>query len=67
LFQPMDEVTYAQIRDEIVSTVTRYIPKLKIEKVETTTNESQNLIGIRISYSISDGILKESDEVNILF
>jgi phage baseplate assembly protein W len=67
LFLPMDEETYSQIREEITATVNKYLKKVTINKVQTNTDEAKNLIGIQISYSISDGILKERDEVNILF
>lgn len=67
LFQPMDEQTYNAVRDEIVSNVTKFIPTIKIENVQTDVSESQRLIGVQIKYSISDGILKQTDELAILF
>lgn len=67
LFLPMDEMTYNGIRQEVVNTVEKFLPQVKIENVQTDINESQNLIGIQIRYSISDGILKDNDELKILF
>lgn len=67
LFQPMDDQTYNAIRDEITSNVTRFIPSLKIESIQTDVSESQKLVGIQIRYSISDGIIKQNDELAILF
>ena len=67
LFQPMDEQTYNAIRDEITANVTRYIPSLKIENIQTDVSESQKLVGIQIRYSISDGVIKQTDELAILF
>ena len=67
LFQPMDDQTYNAIRDEISSNVTRYIPSLKIESIQTDVSESQKLVGLQIRYSISDGVIKQTDELAILF
>jgi phage baseplate assembly protein W len=67
LFLPMDEMTYNQIRQEVIGTVEKYLTQLKIENVQTDVNESQNLIGIQIRYSITDGILKDNDELKIIF
>ena len=67
LFQPMDDQTYNAIRDEISSNVTRFIPSLKIESIQTDVSESQKLVGLQIRYSISDGVIKQTDELAILF
>jgi phage baseplate assembly protein W len=67
LFQPMDDQTYNAIRDEITSNVTRFIPSLKIESIQTDVSESQKLVGLQIRYSISDGVIKQTDELAILF
>lgn len=67
LFLPMDDMTYNQVRQEVINTVEKYLTQVKIENVQTDVNESQNLIGIQIRYSISDGILKDNDELKILF
>jgi phage baseplate assembly protein W len=67
LFLPMDEMTYNQIRQEVIGTVEKYLTQVKIENVQTDVNESQNLIGIQIRYSITDGILKDNDELKIIF
>jgi phage baseplate assembly protein W len=67
LFQPMDDQTYNAIRDEITSNVTRFIPSLKIESIQTDVSDSQKLVGLQIRYSISDGVIKQTDELAILF
>jgi|LauGreDrversion4_2_1035121.scaffolds.fasta_scaffold1288602_2 phage baseplate assembly protein W len=67
LFMPMDEMTYNQVRQEIINTVEKYLTDVKIENVQLDVSESQNLIGLQIRYSITDGILKDKDELKILF
>lgn len=67
LFLPMDEMTYNAVRQEIIGTIEKYLTQVKIENVQIDVNESQNLIGLQIRYSITDGILKDNDELKILF
>ena len=67
LFLPMDEMTYNAIRQEVINTIEKYLTQVKIENVQIDVNESQNLVGIQIRYSITDGILKDNDELKILF
>jgi phage baseplate assembly protein W len=67
LFLPMDDMTYNAVRQEIIGTIEKYLTQVKIENVQIDVNESQNLVGIQIRYSITDGILKDNDELKILF
>jgi septum formation topological specificity factor MinE len=67
LFLPMDDMTYNAVRQEIIGTIEKYLTQVKIENVQIDINESQNLIGLQIRYSITDGILKDNDELKILF
>lgn len=67
LFLPMDDMTYNAVRQEIIGTIEKYLTQVKIENVQIDINESQNLVGIQIRYSITDGILKDNDELKILF
>lgn len=67
LFEPMDDTTYNNIKTEILDAVTKYLKEVKILKVEVNSNESNLFVGFRISYTISDGIFKETDELSITF
>lgn len=67
LFEPMDEQTYGEIREEILGTVTKYLKEIEVQNVEITANEQSLFVGLKISYIISDGAFKEKDNLELLF
>lgn len=67
LFEPIDEKTYNDIRTEIIGAITKYMKEIEVKNIEINVDESQNFIGIKIAYSISDGFFKESDNIELLF
>lgn len=67
LFEPMDDNIYGEIREEIVSVVTKYLKEIEIQKIEVNTDEQRHFVGLRISYNITDGVFREQDEVSLLF
>jgi phage baseplate assembly protein W len=67
LFEPMDDVTYGEIREEIIGAVTKYLKEIEVQNVEINTDEQRNFVGLRISYTITDGVFREKDEISLLF
>jgi phage baseplate assembly protein W len=67
LFEPMDEQTYNDIRNEIIGACTKYLREITIQKIETTVNESQLFVGLKVLYTISDGVFKQSDQLSLTF
>lgn len=67
IFEPMDEQTYSDIRQEIVGTVAKYMKEVDIIKVEIKATPDALLIGIKIAYDISVGVFKEPDTIDLLF
>ena len=67
LFEPMDESTYGNIREDIIGTCTKYLPEITIKTVETSVDEANLLVGFRIEYEITDGAFKEKDSLSITF
>lgn len=66
IFEPNDNFTYSQIRDEIIDTVKKYIPNLKIDEVlieQSPSNEYAAII--RIEYTISQDVYETKDFVEI--
>jgi phage baseplate assembly protein W len=66
IFEPNDGFTYAQIREEIVDVVKKYLPNLKINEVlieQSTASEYAAII--RIDYTISQDVFETSDFVEI--
>ena len=66
IFEPNDNFTYSQIKDEIIETVKKYMPNLKIKDViiEQST-ASEYGARIRIDYTISQDVFEAQDFIEI--
>lgn len=66
IFEPNDGVTMGNIKDEVTNTLVKYIKGLSVNDVEV--NKSQNdlySVEITVNYTITDGILTQTDFVVI--
>lgn len=67
IFEPLDDFTYNEIRQEILSTVSKYLSEVEIQNVEANIDYNNYFIGLKISYTESDGVFKEKNNLNLLF
>jgi len=66
IFEPNDELTLADIKDEITTAVKKYLPKLQISEVSVTeSTESEYAAVLRIDYVITDEVFQTNDFVVI--
>ena len=66
IFEPNDSITLADISQEIKDVVTRYIPNLKVNKVDVQQSEDIVYAAIvRIDYTVTDDVFKSKDFVLI--
>lgn len=66
IFEPQDGYTFSQIEDEISTAVSRYLPKLTINKVNIEESpDNEHLVTIRIDYTITDDVFVSQDQVII--
>jgi phage baseplate assembly protein W len=66
IFEQNDGVTMTNIKDEVTNTLVKYIKGLSVNDVEI--NKSQNnsySVEITVNYTITDGILTQTDFVVI--
>lgn len=62
IFNQNDNITHADIREEIDATVRRYIPNLKINDVKVKPAEENIFTAtVEIDYTITEGIFEERD------
>ncbi len=69
IFEPNDEITWADIISEIQMEVNRWIPGLKITSIQAVPDDTiPRAIFVRIEFKVGEGIFEESDfaEVSIL-
>ena len=66
IFEPNDEITRAGIEAEIKDVVTRYLPKLKVNKIDIKQSEdSVYAAEVRIDYTVTDDVFESKDFVLI--
>jgi len=67
IFQPLDQQTLQDIKSEISLIVQKFIHNVNIVNIDTAINEEEYLVGIKVTFEVSDGFLKEQDFVEITF
>jgi len=65
LFMPNDEVTHSQIKDELNSSIKRFIPIVNIKNIEGVVDESGRGYKIHLDYGISEGNFEVNDSIDI--
>lgn len=66
IFEPNDNITHAEIRQEINESVKKFIPNLSITSIDITQKEnSEYVASVRLDYVISEGVFESTDFVII--
>jgi phage baseplate assembly protein W len=66
IFQPEDNLTLSQIKEEIKMVVNKYLPKLQINNIIVEqSEESEYAAVIRMDYTITDEVFTTNDFVII--
>ena len=66
IFEPNDDLTFSQIKQEITDVVKKYLPNLQINEISVTeSTESEYAAVLRIDYSITDDVFTTTDFVII--
>jgi len=54
LDEPLDEIMQQRLEDDIKKKVAEFIPQIEIKKIKFEPKKDQNLLGIKIIFSISE-------------
>jgi phage baseplate assembly protein W len=66
IFEPNDNLTFSEIKQEITDVVKKYLPNLQINEISVTeSTESEYVAVLRIDYSITDDVFTTTDFVII--
>lgn len=65
IFQPMDDITFNQIQNEITSAVKLNIQGINIDSVEMSSED--HTINLMINYSYNDGLFLVKDILDVKF
>lgn len=66
IFEQNDDITESGIKNEIESSVARFIPKLTIDKIDVT-NEGENTILLDVFFTYKDNYFSDSSALTIRF
>jgi phage baseplate assembly protein W len=70
LFEPNGGEIHGEIKTEIQTAISKYIPNLQVDKIELTAGEegkirNEHHVLVTIDYTVTDGAFKRSDTVQI--
>jgi phage baseplate assembly protein W len=52
--EPLDDILKQRLQDDIKAKVSEFIPQIKIEGIKYTKKPEENLLGVKIIFSIND-------------
>jgi hypothetical protein len=67
IFEPNDDVTHEQIKDNLNQTIKRYMPNLIINSITFKNDSIEELIIVELTYTVTDGTFNSSDTVTLTF
>ena len=67
IFEPNDDVTHEQIKDNLNATIKRYMPNLIINSITFKNDSIEELIIVELTYTVTDGTFSNSDIVTLTF
>ena len=67
IFEPNDSITHEQIKDNLNETIKRYMPNLIINDITFNNDSVEELIIVKLTYTVTDGNFKNSDYVTLTF
>lgn len=67
IFEPNDNITSIDIKDDISRTVSKYLPAISIRDVVFDSNQDDNGLNVRVSFVYNEENFSEEGEVSISF
>lgn len=67
IFEPNDDVTHEQIKDNLNQTIKRYMPNLIINDITFKKDSIEELIIVELTYTVTDGTFNSTDTVTLTF
>ena len=65
IFQPNDNITHSEIKDNLNQTIKKYIPNLVVDSINFKKNDIEELIIVELKYTVIDGTFASSDVLEI--
>tara|TARA_R100001460_G_scaffold62437_8_gene102574 strand:- start:336 stop:719 length:384 start_codon:yes stop_codon:yes gene_type:complete len=65
IFEPNDNITHSEIKDNLNETIKKYIPNLVVDSIDFKKNDIEELIIVELKYTVVDGTFASSDILEI--
>jgi len=66
IYEPYDELTFSEVREEIDTVVKRYLPQVNIDNLEVEPSPlSEYAVLVTIEYTITDNVFELSEIIQI--
>ena len=67
IFEPNDEITQEQIKDNLNQTIIRFIPNLLINDISFRNDAIEELIIVELTYTVTEGTFTSTDTITLTF
>ena len=67
IFEPNDEITQEEIKDNLNQTITRFIPNLLINDISFRNDTIEELIIVDLTYTVTEGTFTSTDTITLTF
>lgn len=67
IFEPNDNITHEEIRNNLNETIKLYIPNLIINEINFTNDTVEESIIVELKYTVTEGTFSSSDTVTLKF
>lgn len=66
IFEKIDDITIKNITAHISDSIKKSLPNINIKNI-AVNNDNNQIVGLKINYSITDGFFEKNDFVDLLF
>lgn len=67
IFEPNDEITQEEIKDNLNQTIIRFIPNLLINDISFRNDTIEELIIVELTYTVIEGTFTSTDTITLTF
>ena len=67
IFEPNDEITHEQIKENLNQTIIRFIPNLLINDITFRNDAIEELIIVELTYTVTEGTFTSTDTITLTF
>ncbi len=67
IFEPNDKITHDQIKDSLNESIKKYIPNLIVNEISFDNDEIEELIIVKLRYTVTEGTFSSTDTLELTF